>query len=173
LSLPKITIRPGRIEDAENIHAAMLGIAETIGEREKVVSTPNDIRRFGFGERPAFETLIAEVDGAHAGVCVFFPSFSTYRGEAGAYVQDLYVDLRFRGLGIGAKLLQRVAALVRARGGGYIRLSVDAKNTAAQSFYAGVGFRHAAHEQIYAAYDQAFSAMADAGDEAASRENVQ
>ncbi len=70
----------------------MIGIATIMGEREKVVSTPDDIRRYGFGENPAFEALLAEVDGAPAGVCVFFPSFSTYQGRPGVYVQDLFVD---------------------------------------------------------------------------------
>jgi ribosomal protein S18 acetylase RimI-like enzyme len=165
-----LTIRFATADDAEIIHDAMVGIATVMGEREKVVSTPDDIRHHGFGEKSAFEALLAEANGASAGVCVFFPSFSTYRGQPGVYVQDLYVPDRFRGLGVGAKLLQRLAAVTRERGGCYVRLSVDTDNLKAQAFYSRLGLAHSKSEQIHAAYDEAFSALADAGDRNAQTE---
>ena len=159
-----LRIRLASVEDAETIHKAMIGIATVMGEREKVVSTSDDIRRYGFGAKPAFEALIAESGDAVAGVCVFFASFSTYRGRPGSDVQDLFVDERFRGMGVGAKLLQRLAALTRERGGCYIRLSVDTKNEEAQGFYTRLGLVHSDSEQIRAAYDDAFLSLADAGE---------
>ena len=36
-------------------------------------------------------------------MCLFFPSFSTWIGRPGVYVQDLFVEPRFRGLGIGER----------------------------------------------------------------------
>jgi GNAT superfamily N-acetyltransferase len=159
-----LRIRLATIGDAEIIHSAMIGIATIMGEREKVVSTPDDIRRYGFGDRPAFEALLAETNGAVAGVCVFFPSFSTYQGRPGAYVQDLFVNDRFRGQGVGAALLQRLAAVTRERGGRYIRLAVDTGNVHAQAFYERVGLRLSDTEQIHAAYREDFDALADAGD---------
>jgi GNAT superfamily N-acetyltransferase len=161
-SPPKLTIRFATMDDAETLHRAMLGIAESMGEREKVVSTPDDIRRFGFGEKPAFEALIAEADGRCVGICVFFASFSTYRGEPGVYVQDLFVEPALRGSGVGARLLQRLAAVTRRRGGGYIRLSVDVRNVSAQAFYTRLGIKKSRSEQIHAAYDGDFDALADA-----------
>ena len=159
-----ITIRFATVDDAETIHGAMIGIATIMGEREKVVSTPDDIRRFGFGEKPAFEVLLAEAAGMPAGVCLYIPSFSTYHGRPGVYVQDLYVPDQFRGLGVGARLLQRLAAVTRARGGCYIRLSVDTQNFKAQGFYTRLGLTHSDTEQIHAAYGDEFSVLADAGD---------
>lgn len=159
-----ISIRFATVEDAETIHAAMIGIATIMGEREKAVSTPDDIRRYGFGEKPAFEVLLAEIGRVAAGVCVFIPSFSTYHGRPGVYVQDLYVPDRFRGLGIGARLLQRLAAVTRERGGCYIRLSVDTQNFKAQRFYTTLGLAHSDTEQIHAAYGEEFAALADAGE---------
>ncbi|NGO53659.1 GNAT family N-acetyltransferase [Allomesorhizobium camelthorni] len=159
-----ISIRPATIDDAETIHAAILGIAEAVDELHKVKSTPNDIRRFGFGPNPAFEALIAEVEGVFAGLCLFFPSFSTWQGRPGVYVQDLFVAKEFRGLGVGEKLLKRLAAVTRARGGRYIRLSVDSGNLRAQAFYERLGLRLSGAEQIHAAYREDFDALADAGD---------
>jgi ribosomal protein S18 acetylase RimI-like enzyme len=158
-------IRPATIDDAETIHAAILGIAEAVDELHKVRSTPDDIRRFGFGPTPAFEALIAEVEGIFAGLCLFFPSFSTWQGRPGVYVQDLFVAKDFRGLGVGEKLLKRLAAVTRERGGRYIRLSVDTGNHRAQAFYQRLGLRLSDAEQIYAAYREDFDALADAGDD--------
>ncbi|WP_353643586.1 GNAT family N-acetyltransferase [Mesorhizobium sp. WSM2239] len=159
-----IRIRPATIDDADAIHAAILGIAQAVDELHKVKSTPDDIRRFGFGPNPAFEALIAEVDGAFAGLCLFFPSFSTWHGRPGVYVQDLFVAEEFRGHGVGEKLLKGLAAVTRARGGRYIRLSVDTGNRRARAFYERIGLRLSDAEQIYTAYREDFDALADAGD---------
>jgi GNAT superfamily N-acetyltransferase len=166
-----LNIRFATADDVETIHRGLLGIAEIMGEPHKVTSTPDDIRRFGFGEKPAFEALIAESGGAFAGLCVFFPSFSTYRGRPGVYVQDLFVAEGFRRSGVGAQLLQRLAALTRERGGCYIRLAVNTSNFRAQAFYTRLGLDHSDAEQIHAAYDEAFSALADAGDGSATMED--
>lgn len=160
-----VSIRPGRAEDAGSIHAALRGIAETMGEPGKVKSTPDDMRRFGFGENPAFETLIAEVNGTFAGLCLYFPSFSTWRGQRGVYVQDLYVPEKFRGLGIGERLLRRLAAVARQSGGGYIRLAVDRRNSGARAFYERVGIRLVEEERVHAAYREDFDALANADDD--------
>jgi GNAT superfamily N-acetyltransferase len=157
-----IAIRFATIDDADAIFTALAGIADTVNERHKLKSSPDDIRRYGFGDRPAFETLIAEIDGQFAGCCLYFPSFSTWIGRPGVYVQDFYVAEAFRGQGVGERLLRRLAAVTRRRGGCYIRLAVDTQNHRAQSFYARNGIEHSDTEQIHAAYDDAFDRLADA-----------
>lgn len=160
--MSEISIRFATVEDAEDIFSALVGIAETVKELHKLKSSVDDIRRFGFGETPAFEVLIAEIDGRFAGCCLYFPSFSTWIGRPGVYVQDFYVADEFRGKGIAERLLQRLASVTRKRGGCYIRLAVDTQNFRAQAFYARAGIKHSDTEQIHAAYDTAFDALADA-----------
>lgn len=159
--VPTVTVREARAEDVQYIYQALVGIAEAVGERHKMTSTADDMLIHGFGAQPAFSVLIAEVDGAPAGLCLHFPSFSTWKGKPGGYVQDLFVNERFRKLGIGAMLLRRAAADIRARGGCYMRLSVDTRNVAAQKFYERLGLTHSAGEQIHAAYGEAFDRLAD------------
>ena len=159
---PKPVIRFAGVEDADDIYASLVGIAETVDELHKLKSTADDIRRFGFGDAPAFETLIAEIDGRFAGCCLYFASFSTWIGRPGVYVQDFYVADEFRGQGVGERLLQRLAAVTRKRGGCYIRLAVDTQNHRAQAFYARAGIKHSDTEQIHAAYDADFEALANA-----------
>jgi len=159
---PAVRIRPATVADAGLIHSSLLGIARHVDEVEKIRSTPADIAEYGFGSDPHFEAIIAEVDGRFAGMALFFRSFSTWLGRPGAYVQDLYVDDAFRGLGIGAKLLRRVAAITRDRGGVYLRLSVDTDNVAAQRFYERLDVVFSDTEQVHAAYGEAFLNLAAA-----------
>lgn len=160
-----ITIRPATITDAPAIHAALLGIADAIGQRHRIVSSVEDIRRHGFGDRPAFSVLIAEVGSAFVGMCLWFPSFSTWFGNPGVYVQDLYVAPEFRKLGVGEKLMRRLAAETKRAGGTYIRLSVDADNAAALRFYQSIGMTLSAEERIFIARHGDFDRLAE-GDEA-------
>ena len=157
-----IRIRPAVADDAEQIHAGIRRIAEHLGEEDKITSTADDIRRHGFGEEPAFKVLIAEIDGTFAGLCLYFKSFSTWRGTAGAYIQDIVVEPQFRGAGIGQALLRETARCVKRHGGSYLRLSVDADNPGAQAFYRNNGLTHREAELIHAAYDEAFEALAAA-----------
>jgi ribosomal protein S18 acetylase RimI-like enzyme len=157
-----VTFRPGRIEDAEVIHAAILKLGTHIGAPEEITSTAEDFRTHGFGEKPAFSTLIAEVGGEFAGLCLHFPIFSTWMGRPGVYVQDLYVEDRFRGRKIGERLLRQVAAQCRKEGGVYLRLSVDTDNEGAKAFYERLGIAWSSYEQTQKIIGDAFFAFADA-----------
>ncbi len=161
----QVSIRFATVDDAQDIFSALVGIADTVNERHKLKSSPDDIRRFGFGTSPSFATLIAEVDGRFAGCCLYFPSFSTWIGRPGVYVQDFFVAEPFRGKGVGEKLLRRLAAITRSAGGCYIRLAVDTQNRRAQAFYTRMGVMHSATEQIHGAYGGDFDALADADEE--------
>ncbi|MDX8447163.1 GNAT family N-acetyltransferase [Mesorhizobium captivum] len=160
-----VTLRPGRIEDVETIHTALLRLGTHIGAHQEITSTPDDLRRYGFGEKPAFSTLIAEVGGEFAGLCLHFPIFSTWMGRPGVFVQDLYVEDRFRGQRIGERLLRRVARECRAAGGVYLRLSVDTDNETAKAFYERLGIGWSSYEQVQKIVGKAFFAFADAPEE--------
>lgn len=155
-----VTIREAVADDVGKLHEALLALARHTGDEHKIESTPADLLAYGFGERPAFEALIAEVDGAFAGMCLSFASFSTWRGQPGIYVQDLYVDATFRGRRIGERLLQAAAARGYARGARHLRLSVDQANLSAQAFYERVGITHSRDEQIHMMRGERFEAFA-------------
>jgi GNAT superfamily N-acetyltransferase len=146
---PQVEIRPAGPSDARAIHDLIVELACARNAMDKVVSSVEDILRDGFGDNAAFEALLAELDRRPVGLCLFFGSYSTWRGQRGLYVQDLVVTERARGLGVGARLLAEVAALGKARGCGYLRLSVEADNDRARAFYARHGLQHSEAEQIY------------------------
>lgn len=159
-----ITIRFAVADDAATIHAALRTMAIDMGAETKFVSTVEDVCRHGFGEAPAFEVLIAEVGTTFAGLCLSFPSFSTWMGEPGLYVQDLFVADAFRGRWIGERLLRATAQNGRAHGARYMRLSVDVDNVRAQAVYDRLGIRHSRSEQIHMIKGADFDSFAGEGD---------
>ncbi len=154
-------IRPATSDDVPLLMKAINGLAEHVGEADGVACTEDDLRRFGFGEKPAFEAAIAEVDGAFAGMCLFFPIFSTWYGRPGVFVQDLFVDQKFRSLGIGERLLRHVAGLCRNKGGVYMRLAVDDGNARAHPFYTRLGFTWTSDQRSYIASGPTFAALSE------------
>lgn len=154
-------IRLAEESDAPAIHAMLYEIAAATGSAEKFVSSPDDIARDGFGPSPAFEALIATDDLDPVALCLYFPSYSTFRGQAGVYMQDLYVAPSHRGGGFAQKMVQAVAHRAASQGKSYIRLSVDAKNVVGQRFYQKIGMRHADDEKIFVLDGDAFSALAN------------
>jgi ribosomal protein S18 acetylase RimI-like enzyme len=104
---------------------------------------------------------VAETDGAaFAGLCLTFPSFSTWMGTPGIYVQDLFVADAFRGRRIGERLLHAVARRGQEKGARYMRLSVDVENPRAQAFYDRIGIRHSRDELIHMIKGADFDAFA-------------
>lgn len=160
-----VVIRPAVSDDAPMLLKGIVGLAQHVGEAGEVACTEADLRRFGFGEKPAFEAIMAEAEGAFAGMCLFFPIFSTWFGRPGVFVQDLFVEKQFRSLGIGERLLRHVARLSRDRGGVYMRLSVDHDNRRAQDFYSGFGFTWSSDQRSFIAHGQIFSALSGASPE--------
>lgn len=157
-----ITVRPATANDAATIHALIVDLAKATGLDEKVTSTPENFSRHGSGERPAFQALIAECEEQALGLCLFFYSFSSWRGELGVYVQDLFVSDAARGSGLGRRLISETARLAKERGATYLRLSVAKENTAAQKFYRTIGMSESQDECIYQAAGAAFERLSSA-----------
>jgi ribosomal protein S18 acetylase RimI-like enzyme len=153
-------IRLATADDAASIHSMIVELANATGLRQKVTSKPKNFLRHGAGDRPAFEAYIAERAGKALGLCLFFYSFSSWRGEPGVYVQDLYVSDDARGCGLGRRLIEQTVRLAKARGATYLRLSVARKNTAAQEFYRTIGMSESEDECIYQVAGPAFERLA-------------
>jgi GNAT superfamily N-acetyltransferase len=136
--MPEIEIRPAGPEDAGAILAMIRELALYERAPEAVVASEADLRRDGWGPRPVFEVLLAELAGEAVGYALFFPTWSTWEGRAGLYVEDLYVKEGARRLGCGRQLLAAVAALAVERGCARLELSVLDWNPA-RGFYERMG----------------------------------
>lgn len=133
------TIRPARPDDAETIAALIRELAAYEKLEDKAKATADGLRHHLFGPRPAAEALMAESDGSPAGFALFFPTFSTFRGQPGLYLEDLFVRPDYRGQGIGKALLAAVARLAADRGAGRLEWSVLDWNEPSIAFYRSQG----------------------------------
>lgn len=141
MSGSETTIRPASVNDVPIIHALLTELEQTLGATDSVKRTADDLRRFGFGETPRFNVLLAWQDHQAVGLALFFREFSSWRGAPGVYVQDIYVSAEVRGTGLGRKLMQAVMESARSWGATYCKLSVYGDNEPAVAFYRRLGFR--------------------------------
>ena len=138
-----VTIRPAEPSDAATIVRLVRELAAYEDLLDQVRLTEADVLRDGFGERPRFACLLAEVDDAPVGLALYFEDYSTFEGRPGIFVEDLYVAEAARGLGVGQQLLARLAQITIERD--YRRLDLMVLHwNPARGFYDRLGFRHSA-----------------------------
>jgi GNAT superfamily N-acetyltransferase len=111
---------------------------------EAVVATEAQLRTHGFGANPAFEAIIAELDGTPAGMALFHTRFSTWLGAPTLFLEDIVVREAARHHGVGRRLMARLATIALERGWGRIDFHVLDWNPA-RGFYEKLGFGH--HEE--------------------------
>jgi len=134
-----LSIRLATTADAPLILDFIRRLAEYEREPNAVVATEEDLIRDGFGPEPKYRCLIAEWDGAPAGFALFHYNYSTWRGHAGLYLEDLFVRVEMRGNGIGKALLQRLAQIALEENCYGLRWMVLEWNEPALKFYESLG----------------------------------
>ena len=157
-----VTIRPAEASDAATIVRLVRELADYEALLDQVRLSEADVLRDGFGERPRFACLLTEVDGAPAGFALYFDTYSTFEGRAGIFVEDLYVAESARGLGIGRRLLARLAQIAIERDARRLDLMVLDWNTA-RGFYDRLGFRRSAGWLPYRLTGDALARLAREG----------
>ena len=136
------SIRTAETRDVADLMAMIRGLADYERLSHLVVADETALAAALFGERPAAEVLIAHEArefGAVAGFALFFPTFSTFLGRRGLWLEDLFVYPQFRGRGLGRELLAAVAALARERQCGRFEWAVLDWNESAITFYERMG----------------------------------
>lgn len=136
---PPFTIRASTPDDCQLIVNLIMELAVYEKLETFANATPDAMRTHLFGPNPAAEAWIAEVEGEPAGFALFFRTFSTFRGQPGLYLEDLYVKPERRGMGIGKALLTSLARETLRRGYGRLEWAVLDWNEPAIGFYKSLG----------------------------------
>ena len=134
-----MTIRPATPDDVATILRFVRELADYEREPDAVEATEQMLATALFGERPAAEAVIAEIDGEPVGFAIFFHNFSTWTGKRGLYLEDLYVTPAARGSGVGRALLAHLARLAIERDCARFEWSVLDWNAPAIGFYRKLG----------------------------------
>ncbi len=95
-----LSIRCGTVNDVPLLKTLIEEFATY--ERLPTVIAEEQLRQDGFGTRPKFQILIAEIDGSPAGYALFFDYYSSFQGP-GIFLEDLLFDHGFVGRVLGGR----------------------------------------------------------------------
>lgn len=123
--------------------------------------TDERLRLAMFGEAAFLEGLIAANGEEAIGYALFFPNFSSFRGERGLYLDDIFIKEAYRGKGVGEAMLKRIASDAIARGFERIDFLVLDWNKPAIGFYEKLGAAADPDERHYKFTGDAFRKLAD------------
>lgn len=134
-----LTIRPATIEDTDLILHFVRELAIYEKAEHEVLATPEHVHRTLFCEHPKVFGLIALVGDTPVGFAVYFFNYSTWQGQLGLYLEDLYVSPEHRGHGAGKALLRHLARIAVAHDCGRFEWSVLDWNAPSIAFYDSLG----------------------------------
>jgi len=136
-----MTIRAAQPTDVPEILALIRDLAEHQREPHAVENSTERLQTVLFGPSPkAFAFVVdAEEPGRLAGMAVWFLTYSTWTGEHGIHLEDLYVRPEYRSHGHGRAMLARLAEECMAQGWSRLEWSVLDWNTGAIRFYESMG----------------------------------
>ena len=134
-----LQIRSAQESDVPLVLDFIRKLAEYGDISSEATVTEADLRAALFGARPVAEAILAYVRDEPAGFAVYSLTFSSFMGKPGIYVEDLFVEHRFRGRGVGKALLLTLARRGRERGCGRLEWSVLNWNEQAMEFYQDLG----------------------------------
>jgi L-amino acid N-acyltransferase YncA len=99
----EITIRAAKKEDCESMMNLIHELALYEKAPEQVVVSFEHFVESGFGDKPVWWALVAEVNGKVEGMALYYIRYSTWKGQR-MYLEDLVVSEKMRGNKIGSLL---------------------------------------------------------------------
>jgi GNAT superfamily N-acetyltransferase len=127
-----------READSADLDEVILLVGELAAYEQSAHEVELERESFGrhvFGPESSVRVLLAEEDGSVLGFALYFPTFSTWLGRPGIWLEELFVRPHARGRGIGRALLAAVAGRTEGR----VEWAVLDWNEPAHGFYRRFG----------------------------------
>ena len=121
-------------KDAALILHFIKGLAAYENMSDEVVADEKKLQEWIFDKQKA-EVIFALEDGKVVGFALFFHNFSTFLGRAGIYLEDLFVEEKYRGRGYGKAILKKLASIAVERECGRLEWSCLDWNQPSIDFY--------------------------------------
>lgn len=127
-----ITIRKASKSDIPHIYALVreLAVYEN-AEDQLLVDTDYYYNEF---DKNTFESIVAEENGEIIGTCIYYMSFSTWKGRM-LYLEDFVVKSTHRRKGIGQLLYDKFIEIAKAKKSTMVKWQVLDWNEPAIDFY--------------------------------------
>lgn len=134
----KFSLRNASKQDCPAILGLIQELALFEKEPEAVVVTVQDLEKDGFGEKPLFKVIVAEVENEIVGMALFYFRYSTWKGKT-IHLEDLIVKQEMRGKNIGSALYEAVLKEAHKENVRRVEWVVLDWNTPARDFYLNSG----------------------------------
>lgn len=134
-----LEIRLATERDVPLLLAFIKALADYERLSNEVKATEERLRQTLFGAQPAAEALLAFEGTEPVGFALFFHNYSTFLGQRGLYLEDLFIKPEHRGKGYGKALLVKLAQIAKERECGRMEWAVLDWNTPAIEFYQKLG----------------------------------
>jgi GNAT superfamily N-acetyltransferase len=144
----EISIRKAERGDTGLIFRFVCELADYERLSGDVTATPEILEESLFDKNQA-EAIIAEYNGLPAGFALFFHNFSTFKGRACLYLEDIFVRREYRGKGVGKALFSELIAIAKERGCDRFDWSVLDWNTPSKEFYRSLGAEEMSDWRIF------------------------
>ena len=134
-----IRIRRAETKDRALVYGLIRDLAVYEKLLDQVDATEAMIGDALFGENPRAFCEIVSWNGEDAGFALWFYNFSTFRGKHGLFLEDIFVNLDYRGWGLGKALLKHLAQRCVDEGLARFEWSVLDWNEPSIAFYKAMG----------------------------------
>lgn len=153
------TIRQARREDCQKILQFIQELAEYEKEPDAVEASVEILEESIFDKKQA-NVVFVEENGESIGFALYFFNFSTWRGKAGLYLEDLYVQPSHRGKGFGKLLLSYLASQAVKRNCPRFEWIVLDWNKPSIDFYEAMGAKPLSEWTVYRLENEALQDLA-------------
>lgn len=109
-----ISVRLSTPADMPHVLRLIKELAAFEKEPDAVIITVDTLIKEGFGETPLFTCFVAEVEDEIVGMALVYDRFSTWKGRS-IHLEDLVVNEKIRGTGVGKALYTRVIKFAAER----------------------------------------------------------
>jgi len=137
-NIPDFILRFAVIDDVETILFFINELAKYEKMENEVIATKEKLRETLF-EKPHAEVVLAEYLGKPVGFLLFFHNYSTFLGQPGIYLEDLFLMPEVRKMGFGRQILAFLAQLAINRNCGRVEWSCLDWNIQSRHFYESLG----------------------------------
>ncbi|MDR3372645.1 MAG: GNAT family N-acetyltransferase [Ancalomicrobiaceae bacterium] len=134
-----LEIRPARPGEAPLVLKFIGKLAEYERLSHEMAASEAALDAALFGPNPRVFCDLAFWEGEPAGFALWFYSFSTFLGEHGIYLEDLFVDVEHRGRGLGKALIIHLARRCVTEGLKRLDWQVLDWNAPSIAFYQSIG----------------------------------
>ncbi len=155
-----ILIRAATRNDVSIILKFIKELAKFEKLTHQVVATEKQLRATLFGKKPIAKVLIAEINEKAVGFLLYFYNYSTFLGRPGIYIEDLYVNPKYRKKGVGKALMKYCIKIAYKQGCKRIEWAALTWNPA-RKFYKKLGAKPLNDWVLYRLSGKKFKEFAD------------